>query len=262
MQTITIPQGNLTKNQEISLINEIYDTLPQESYLKMILKGLPGYCEEQIRSDFAVAPAETIETERRRAKKEKADLETKLVELEKLRMHAELQIKELNVNVNLLKAELQSAEKDIKQSRATSTRLQSEVNETKKINEKLHQDIIGLKAELYDMISTATANQIIEEKHEISRMITLSTAHLDKDTAELLTNATATSGYIKNLCVYEKGGYGWFLWYDADNEEANFLSLPECLQDIIAFARKNGNIEWICLDCDGPTEDELNIFEW
>ena len=93
---------------------------------------------------------------------------------------------------------------------------------------------------------------------EITRMWTLSTAHISKETSDLL----AEWAYPSNegpVIVYEKeGGYFIHVPDDFDYEEMN---LPEDIEIIVAFAI-GCEINWICLDRDGDIELIFPTYEW
>lgn len=88
---------------------------------------------------------------------------------------------------------------------------------------------------------------------EIYKMMLMSTGHITKKTAELLTNNEV------GIVVYEKDEYGWFIvvsdWQD------NVELIPDDLKDCLSFAEEN-ECEWLCLDCDGKEYDSLPIYKW
>jgi len=85
---------------------------------------------------------------------------------------------------------------------------------------------------------------------EIYKMLTLSTAHINSTTAELLDQ-------LQPPVVYNKSEYGWFIYL-------NYLkdtNIPNDLTQVIQFAKDRG-ITLLCLDCDAETVDELPIYEY
>lgn len=94
-------------------------------------------------------------------------------------------------------------------------------------------------------------------KLDIAKILTLSTAHIKPETATMLDNEPNTDNL--NLSVYNKAGYGWFIYVDyvIDNE---FDHLPEDLKACIAFAKEQ-ECEWLCLDVDGEEIEELNTYQ-
>ncbi len=92
---------------------------------------------------------------------------------------------------------------------------------------------------------------------EITRMWTLSTAHISRETDQWLTEQSKEP--TEGLCIYEKtGGHFIHVPDDFDFEEMN---LPKDIETIIAFAI-GCDFDWICLDCDGPIEKTFSTYEW
>lgn len=85
----------------------------------------------------------------------------------------------------------------------------------------------------------------------ISKMLTISTAHILPETAEWL-------GYTDTLSVYEKEEYGWFInFFDGSDDSL----IPNDLSAVIAYTRKQG-CEMLCLDRDGDCVDDLPTYSW
>ena len=100
---------------------------------------------------------------------------------------------------------------------------------------------------------------------EIERVLTISMAHIDKETAkELDRKGSDTYG----LVVYPKGKYGWWIyipekWEDFRGEmpwEVYLKTLPEGLANCISLALENG-CKWLCLDRDGDNGG-LPEYDW
>lgn len=92
---------------------------------------------------------------------------------------------------------------------------------------------------------------------EISKMWTLSTAYITKETDKWLTEQAKEP--TEGLCVYEKEG-GHFI-YAPSYFKWTEMNTPEDIDPILATAIAE-NIDWICLDSDGPIEKDLKIYEW
>lgn len=88
---------------------------------------------------------------------------------------------------------------------------------------------------------------------EISKMITVSTAHVSTETAELLENGKL------NIVVFDKGDYGWFIYLS--NEDDYYYNIPTELNNLMKFAKDLG-CEWLCLDCDGEVLEYFEVFNW
>lgn len=100
---------------------------------------------------------------------------------------------------------------------------------------------------------------------EITKMLTISTAHITQETAELLDKVCKDGGYSR-LIVYNKvakyiGGteeYGWFIYCKVGLPD---LNVPEDLLKVMCFARDN-DCDWLCLDRDGDVVDSLDKYKW
>lgn len=91
---------------------------------------------------------------------------------------------------------------------------------------------------------------------EISRMLTLSTAHITEETAIGLTAAAKNMDSSIDLCVYEKGEYGFLIHIPDEEYEA-----PSDLRDCIELA-DNNHCQWLCLDRDGDVTEKLHVYAW
>jgi len=91
---------------------------------------------------------------------------------------------------------------------------------------------------------------------EITKMLTVSTAHIMKNTPELLNDG------IRGLVIYKKDEYGWFIFVPSYDKEYNNLSLimPD-LHRLLVFA-KDMDCEWLCLDCDGEILEYFQTYKW
>lgn len=94
-------------------------------------------------------------------------------------------------------------------------------------------------------------------KLDITKILTLSTAHIKPETAIALDNEPNTNKF--GLSVYAKAGYGWFIYIGSVIDDA-FDHLPEDLKACVAFTKKQ-NCEWLCLDTDGEEVDELKTYQ-
>jgi len=89
------------------------------------------------------------------------------------------------------------------------------------------------------------------EMLEIYKMLTLSTAHINSTTAELLDQ-------LQSPVVYNKSEYGWFIYLNYLKDDTN---IPNDLAQVIQFAKDRG-IALLCLDCDAETVDGLPTYEY
>ena len=96
---------------------------------------------------------------------------------------------------------------------------------------------------------------------EIAKMLVLSTAHIKEETSLLLEREPNENRL--GLSVYEKAEFGFWI-YVPENLQEHFLDkehLPADLWQCLELAHKN-DCRWLCLDCDGPVEEELETYEW
>lgn len=99
---------------------------------------------------------------------------------------------------------------------------------------------------------------------EVSKMLTISTAHVTEDICErLAARADYDPRYNIPFVVYRKDEFGYFIYITKDTLEDALKegSCPEVLLDVVKFAVKHG-CELLCLDRDGPTVPELKTYEW
>ena len=94
-------------------------------------------------------------------------------------------------------------------------------------------------------------------KPEISRMITISTSHITKETAKNL-NSYEFYTLDMPISVFDYD-YGWFIF--VPKHCRNFNNIPDDLRKCAEFAIKN-DCEWLRLDCDGIEVDELERYDW
>lgn len=102
---------------------------------------------------------------------------------------------------------------------------------------------------------------------EITRMLTLSTAHVTEEVCNALHHASRPhhSRGTTNIpfVVYEKSEYGYFIYITKDIMEDTFAleKCPSVLLDVAKFAFEQG-CELLCLDRDCPPLTELKTYEW
>lgn len=104
---------------------------------------------------------------------------------------------------------------------------------------------------------------------EITKMLSLSTAHISKATSEKLKTEQDTNAM--GLTLYEKTGsgesYGWFLYLDAtqpcgySKEAVENGLIPKDLAACMALTNDTG-CTILCLDCDAPIVPYLKQFDW
>lgn len=151
---VSIASNEFTKDVEIELFQQFYDSLPTDSYLKGYLKGMAWEIESNIRNDFWYVPIEIIADLTNKCEvslKEVEILKDRTLEISKDREKSTEYFNELTTK---LRTEIQ----DLTQNLETKTK---QVNELSEENERLSQEaksqkalydleIMELKAKLYD----------------------------------------------------------------------------------------------------------------
>ncbi len=89
---------------------------------------------------------------------------------------------------------------------------------------------------------------------EITKCLTISTAHVTENTAQKLSRDPNTNEL--GLCVYEKGEHGY--WIVVPDYR---VVIPADLAACLELARKN-DCRWLCLDRDGEEVHELPTYDW
>jgi hypothetical protein len=88
---------------------------------------------------------------------------------------------------------------------------------------------------------------------EVRKLLCLSTAHVSKETADILDSSTP-----KNWPVFGFGGeYGWVI-YAHDEQD---LEIPPDLWALCEYAR-SFDCDYIMLDCDASVIESLPTYEW
>lgn len=94
----------------------------------------------------------------------------------------------------------------------------------------------------------------------VTRMLTLSTAHIDKTTADMLDKEGETNRFPA-LSVYPKTtgeNYGWFIYVSPNQNDGG---MPEDLKACLAACDAAG-CGMLCLDADGPVVPDLPVYDW
>lgn len=100
-------------------------------------------------------------------------------------------------------------------------------------------------------------------KLDITKMLTVSTAHVTESTFNRLTydgraNEIKLPVYTKSI-PEDEDSFGLYVYLDPNCLKDG--KIPEDLMSVIQLAQKN-DCGIICLDCDGPEIEELPIYEW
>lgn len=97
----------------------------------------------------------------------------------------------------------------------------------------------------------------------ITKMMTLGTCHISPRTAEMLNQEPTENKW--GLPVYDKSGYGWFIYLDALSVKIlHDYTFRFAHPDLVAcadFALQN-NCGVLCLDQDVNPVPELKNYDW
>lgn len=97
---------------------------------------------------------------------------------------------------------------------------------------------------------------------EITRMLTISTSHISKETADLLAGEYPIDSvpvWEISVGIYAKEEYGWYIYFSL--AEHIHPSMPEDLAACLRLARKH-DCSILCLDTDGDIVDSLATYDW
>lgn len=95
-----------------------------------------------------------------------------------------------------------------------------------------------------------------EKKYDITKMVTISTAHIKESTTSFLEETLLFPVY--------QSDYFYMIWIEDDTK--HYLkpfknAIPNDLWACIMLAHNLG-CQWLCLDGDGEIVDELPVYEW
>ncbi|WP_373262051.1 DUF5983 family protein [Hungatella hathewayi] len=134
--------------------------------------------------------------------------------------------------------------------------------------EVLQENVLKRKIESWsiDAFNHTILISVDDNVYETDTMLTLSTAHINKNIAEILD-----SNEFNSLKIYPKGEYGWIIYLLDDGVERSNLNsindgiiseeLPEEMKNIVNLAKEKG-FSVICFDRDAEIIDILPVFEW
>ena len=96
----------------------------------------------------------------------------------------------------------------------------------------------------------------------IDKFLTLSTAHIKKDTAKALDKECNWENGGMGLCAYKKRSFGWWISIpdEADLEDLS-ETVPQDLMECLRLANAYG-CSLLCLDRDGEIVPELGAYDW
>ena len=97
---------------------------------------------------------------------------------------------------------------------------------------------------------------VYDDQPEIDSMMTISTAHVTRETGQRLEGGHDHIKAINGL-MCDWSIYGWVYWTDAEPDD----SIPDELAALSEYAKARG-CKYIKFDCDGPTLSQFPIFDW
>lgn len=100
----------------------------------------------------------------------------------------------------------------------------------------------------------------LKKQHgEFTQMLTISTLHVSEETVEKLDAVCDDSMTVDHWMppVYEKDGYGWFIYVDPDRMDED---IPTDLKAVLTYAATSG-CTWLCMDADADPIPELPVYE-
>lgn len=106
------------------------------------------------------------------------------------------------------------------------------------------------------------------QRLEITKMLTISTANVSRETADLI-NENCDEDWGQNFpTCYTKGLYGYLIYVSPNFIDEDEDGVPHCTYDIpedlfncmsLAYER---DCQWLCLDRDGAVVKDLPVFDW
>lgn len=96
---------------------------------------------------------------------------------------------------------------------------------------------------------------------DIEQMITISSCHISKTTAEYLERQSLDKH--TDIICYEKSNLGWFIYvpYDEYKHIHKNKEIPIDLKRLFKYAAKK-QCTWLCIDRDGIVLKNFPIFDW
>lgn len=96
---------------------------------------------------------------------------------------------------------------------------------------------------------------------QIEKIMVLSTAHIKKETADLLEEDNIGLIVISRETGYLIHTVSLPMTDSVSEDLLNNSRYPNDLAACIQLAHKNG-CDWLLLDCDGPIESDIPFYDW
>lgn len=114
--------------------------------------------------------------------------------------------------------------------------------------------------EMEPKLSKSTKTPHKNPHGEFTKMLTISTLHVSEETAKKLDatcdDAMAADHWMPP--IYEKDGFGWFIFIDTDVMK-EYENIPADLKTVLTYAANCG-CTWLCLDADADQIPELPTY--
>lgn len=94
---------------------------------------------------------------------------------------------------------------------------------------------------------------------DISRCLTISMAHISKETEEKLFKECNSNKMQVFVC--RKSDFGYFIYVPQDLPLRDDRAIPDDLWECMLLAYEK-DCEWLCVDCDGEEVKDLPVHDW
>ena len=105
------------------------------------------------------------------------------------------------------------------------------------------------------IIEEKELDEAVENPAEISSLITISSAHISDESAEMLDKEAEKNNLGLSVFKYE---YGWRIYIPEESENVP-ENIPEDIATCMSYAAEH-NCLWLTIDGDGETVQELPVY--
>ena len=137
-------------------------------------------------------------------------------------------------------------------------------NECSDKDRNLLEELANVRDTIGDYLAKQKVTEEDGDELEISKCLTISTAHISEETAALCLKQMGFKGEEKiqtfPIPIYRKDEFSW-VFYLPDNVLDMDKELPSDLCKCIKLAAANGCC-WLCLDSDGSTVTGIRQYNW
>lgn len=109
--------------------------------------------------------------------------------------------------------------------------------------------------EVRKTLQDATGGASTLSKPEFNKVLVLGTGHITlEDSKKIAAWDVSSSVFLAT------NPYGWLIWV-SEEEPIEFEEMSDSFRHLFQVAREMG-CQWVRFDQDGPTYDELPVFDW